>query len=62
MIAIKLDKDLGCDHICKQLENMFIKYRQANIDLNNKVLVIQVNDIADCNINLQPKIEHQPMI
>jgi hypothetical protein len=58
-ICYKLDKDLGCEQLCFQLQKMFKNLKDNNIDVSNKMLIITLADIIESTDSLQLKIEHK---
>lgn len=57
MIAFRLDKQIGCEEVCKKLQLMFQKMQGT--DISNKMLTINIVDIAYTDNNLIPKIEYK---
>ena len=57
--AIKLDKDISCENICQILSKAINDYRNANNDLINSILVIDIKTITDDTIESVPKLEYK---
>ena len=57
--AIKLDKDISCENICKILGAAINDYRNTNNDLTNSILVIDIKTITDDTIESVLKLEHK---
>lgn len=47
MLAIKLDKQIPCEFICKQTQDLINAYSKENSNINNSVLVIDIKVITD---------------
>jgi hypothetical protein len=58
MLFYLLNKDIQCEQICKDLQNMFNKLRNEGVDISNKVLTIKVADIS-ATIDPTPLIEYK---
>lgn len=44
---IKLDKQINCDFICQQLQNMVIKFQNINgQELSETLLILEIKNIA----------------
>lgn len=54
-ISYKLDRNLSCEKICAEIQKLV----SSSGDLNNKILIIDIVDIIDTDINLQPKLEYK---
>lgn len=57
MIAFRLDRQIGCEEVCKKLQLMLQQMHGA--DMSNKILTINIVDVIYTNDNLIPKIEHK---
>jgi len=58
MIAIKLDKNISCENICKEIQ-LLINQSQASININDSLLVIDIKSIIDSNIVTEvPKLTY----
>lgn len=59
MIAIVLNTDISCEHICYEIQKLIEKNRNIN---NGKslVLTIDIKQIAYDDHSMIPKIEYKP--
>lgn len=54
-ISYKLDRNLSCEKICADIQKLI----SSSGDLSNRILIIDIVNIIDTDINLQPKLEHK---
>lgn len=60
MIAYRLDRDISCEEVCKQMQLMFQKLRNQEVDISNKVMTINIVDIVQSVDVTVPNIEYKP--
>ena len=58
-LAYCLNKDISCEKLCSDLQQLFQKFKEKNIDMTNKVLTINLVDIVSTDNNLIPKLEYK---
>lgn len=60
-ISIKLDQQLSCEYICKNIQSLINKYNNNNINLSNYLLVCELREIQNTDQTLLPRIgvEHE---
>jgi hypothetical protein len=58
-LAYSLNQDLSCEKLCGELQRLFQKLKEKNIDMTNKVLTINLVDIVSTDDNLIPKLEYK---
>lgn len=54
MIYFKINQELTCDKICKQIQNYLSK---TKVD-DNSLLIIEIKNISQDDNNLIPKLPH----
>jgi hypothetical protein len=54
--SIKLNKELSCEYICKNIQELMNDYTSQNIDLSNYILVCELKEITDSNQSLLLRI------
>lgn len=59
MIAYSLNRDISCEEVCKQMQLMFQKLRDQGVDISNKVMTINIVDVAQTTDYYIPKLEHK---
>lgn len=61
MLAYRLNTDNGlmCDKVCRDIATYLQKYKQANPDSNEIMMVIQVKEVSDSSSSLMPKLEYK---
>ncbi len=59
MIAYRLDRDISCEEVCKQMQLMFQKLRDQGVDISNKVMTINIVDIIQTTDMYVPKLEYK---
>jgi len=45
--SIKLDKNIGCEYICKNVQELISKYAQSNQLNKDSILIIELKNIVD---------------
>jgi len=60
MIAITLNKQIECEKICNQIQNLLNKYQQNGSDISKSVLIINIVQTTDGGDNHIPKLEYHP--
>jgi hypothetical protein len=45
--SIKLDKNIGCEYICKNVQELISKYAQSNKLDKDSILIIELKNIVD---------------
>lgn len=55
-LSIKLDQQLSCEYICKNIQNLINSYNKENINLSNYLLVFELKEIQDTDQTLLPRI------
>lgn len=55
-IAIRLNQELSCEYICKNIENLINRYKKQQIDLSNYLLVFELKASKDTGQMLLPRI------
>lgn len=45
--SIKLDKNIGCEYICKNVQELISKYSQSNQLNSDSILIIELKNIVD---------------
>lgn len=58
MIVIKLENNIGCDHLCKTIQKVVNKHIGKHKDPNNLYLVIKIQEAVDADS--QPKLGFSP--
>ena len=48
-----------CDKVCRDIATYLQKYKQANPDSNEIMMVIQVKEVSDSSSSLMPKLEYK---
>jgi hypothetical protein len=53
MLAIRLDKNIDCSRLCKDIDSMIGKYKQtiSSQDLSGALLIINIKTSTDCTSN-----------
>ena len=46
MIGISLNKNISCEHICREIQRIVENYSKEN-NLNDAILTIQINNATD---------------
>ena len=61
MLAYRLNTDNGlmCDKVCKDIARYLQKYKQANPNSNEIIMVVQVREVSDSTSSLIPKLEYK---
>lgn len=59
-IAITLNKNIECEHICQQIQKLVAKFQQSGEDLSQSVLVIDIIKTVDGGDSHIPKLEYYP--
>lgn len=54
---IKLDKQISCEYICKQVGKIVTKSQQNGKDLSESFLVLEIRDISYSDSEPIPKLE-----
>lgn len=54
--SIRLDQQLSCEYICKNIQQLINNHTGQNINLSNYMLVCQLKEITDSNQSLLPRI------
>lgn len=49
--SIVLNKEINCEYLCQQIQNLVNKYVADNGSTNNTVLVMQIKGIVDSQEN-----------
>jgi len=60
MIAINLNKNLSCEHICESIQKLIDSYKKDRHD--DLILVINIKKINYNDHTMIPKIEHKPSL
>lgn len=58
MIGIKIEKNMDCNHICKQAEKIISEYlkEHSHHNIKNLMLVMQVKEVVDSNMDYTEKL------
>lgn len=49
MIAIRLNKNIQCEHICQQIQKLISEYKAGN-NLNDSVITISITTCNDSQV------------
>jgi hypothetical protein len=55
--CIALNKEISCENICSQVQNLVQKYAQTNSDFSNVILNIEIKSVVDSSYDSIPKLE-----
>ena len=58
-ISIRLDKNIGCEYICKNVQELISKYAQENQLNQDSILIIELKNIVDFEENVILNICHK---
>lgn len=58
-VAIKLDKQMDCNYICKHIQELINRYAEKGIDLSNYLLVCGLKEITESNQSLLLRIGYK---
>lgn len=50
MIGIRLEQNIGCDHICKHAQKIINQYIKNNGQKDNLMLILDIKEVNDGNI------------
>ena len=53
ILAIKLDREISCEEICRKLQNVFNKLRSQNVDISNTIMTINIKSIIESDSQLK---------
>jgi hypothetical protein len=59
-ISIKLDQELSCEHICKNVQDLINRYTKYQINLSNYLLVFELRQIQETDQTLSLRIGVKP--
>lgn len=61
MLAYRLntDNNLMCDKVCRDIATYLQKYKTANPNSGDIIMVIQVREVSDITNSLIPKLEYK---
>jgi hypothetical protein len=59
-MIIKLEQQIECTTLCKQIAKMIDVYRKTN-SLDNKIISVKIVDVIDGGDKHIPKLEHKTL-
>ena len=59
-MIIKLNEQIDCTTLCKQIAKMIDTYRKNN-SLDNKIISVKIVDVVDGGDSHVPKLEHNKL-
>ena len=61
MLAYRLNTNNGlmCDKVCRDVAMYLQKYKQANPDSTDIMMVIQIKEVSETTDSLTPKLEYK---
>lgn len=59
-IAISLNKQIQCEHICSKIQQLVTKLQHQGQDISKALLIIDIVQPTDGGDNHIPKLEYHP--